>query len=62
LSECDVVVTMGCSTLELNADVEVRDWALDDPHGHPVERVREIRNDIEKRVSALFDEFVGGRD
>lgn len=62
LNQCDVVVTMGCSTLELNADVEVRDWALDDPHGHPVERVREIRNDIEKRVSALFDEFVGGRD
>ena len=58
LNDCDVVVTMGCSTLELDADVEVRDWALDDPHGESVERVREIRDDIERRVSALFDEYV----
>ena len=62
LNACDVVVTMGCSTLELDADVEVRDWALDDPHGQSVERVREIREDIEERVSALFDEFTGERD
>jgi hypothetical protein len=26
LNECDVVATMGYSTLELDADVEVRDW------------------------------------
>ncbi|WP_372910568.1 low molecular weight phosphatase family protein [Salinigranum sp.] len=62
LSECDVVVTMGCSTLELDADVDVRDWALDDPHGQSIERVREIRDDIEERVSALFDEFTGERE
>jgi protein-tyrosine-phosphatase len=62
LNECDVVATMGCSTLELDADVEVRDWALDDPHGQSIERVREIRDDIEGRVSALFDEYVGERD
>jgi protein-tyrosine-phosphatase len=64
LSECDVVVTMGCSTLELDADadVDVRDWALDDPHGQSIERVREIRDDIEERVSALFDEFTGKHD
>jgi len=62
LNECDVVATMGCSTLELDADVEVRDWALDDPHGQSIERVREIRDDIERRVSALFDEYVGERD
>jgi protein-tyrosine-phosphatase len=57
LNECDVVATMGCSTLELDASVEVRDWALDDPHGQSVEKVREIRDEIEQRVSALFDEY-----
>jgi protein-tyrosine-phosphatase len=60
LNACDVVATMGCSTLELDADVTVRDWALDDPDGQPPERVREIRDEIEKRVVALFDEFVDG--
>jgi len=58
LEACDVVVTMGCSTLELDAaTVEVRDWALDDPDGQERERVREIRDDIAGRVADLFDEF-----
>jgi arsenate reductase len=59
LNACDVVATMGCSTLDLDADVDVRDWALDDPDGQSPERVREIRDEIEQRVVALFDEFVG---
>ena len=57
LDACDVVATMGCSTLTLADGVEARDWALDDPHGQEVERVREIRDEIEGRVVALFDEF-----
>ena len=59
LETCDVVATMGCSTLELDADsVEVRDWALEDPDGEDLDAVRAIRDDIETRVSDLFDEFV----
>jgi arsenate reductase len=58
LNECDVVATMGCSTLELDADIEVRDWALDDPHGQDMETVRAIRDEIEQRVTDLFDEYV----
>jgi arsenate reductase len=58
LESCDVVATMGCSTLELDADaVDVRDWALDDPDGQDMARVREIRDEIERRVTDLFDEF-----
>jgi len=56
LEACTVVVTMGCSTLDLDGDVTVRDWALDDPHGRAIEEVREIRDEIERRVSELFDE------
>ncbi|MGQ3412864.1 low molecular weight phosphatase family protein [Natrinema sp. LN54] len=57
---CDTVATMGCSTLdvgEVGADVDLRDWALEDPDGSDLEDVREIRDDIERRVVALFDEF-----
>ena len=57
LHACDVVATMGCSTLELGADdVDVRDWALDDPDGADPETAKRIRDAVEKRVTALFDE------
>lgn len=60
LRSCDTVATMGCSTLEVGevgGDVDIRDWALEDPDGRDLERVREIRDEIERRVVALFDEF-----
>ena len=56
LEACDYVATMGCSTLSLDADTVVRDWALDDPHGRPIDEVRDIRGEVERRVRALFDE------
>ncbi|WP_302928524.1 low molecular weight phosphatase family protein [Natronocalculus amylovorans] len=58
LESCNVVATMGCSTLELDADdVDVRDWALEDPDGKDPERVRAIRSEIETNVRELFDEL-----
>ncbi|APX97991.1 arsenate-mycothiol transferase ArsC [Natronorubrum daqingense] len=59
LAACDVVATMGCSTLELDAErsVEVRDWALDDPHGEEFGTVREIRETVEDQVTALFEDL-----
>ena len=57
LESCRVVAAMGCSTLELDADVDVRDWALPDPDGENLDRVREIRDEIESRVSEVFDEL-----
>ncbi|MFB6161141.1 MAG: low molecular weight phosphatase family protein [Haloferacaceae archaeon] len=60
LESCDHVATMGCSTLELDADasdVDVRDWALDDPDGRDLDRVRDIRDEARDRVSTLFDEI-----
>jgi len=56
LEACDLVVTMGCSTLSLDADVEVRDWALPDPDGEDHDAVREIRDDIRDRVAGVFDD------
>ncbi|QCC50975.1 low molecular weight phosphatase family protein [Halapricum salinum] len=57
LESCDYVATMGCSTLTLDAETDVRDWALDDPDGQDLDAVRAIRDDIEGRVGALFDEI-----
>ncbi len=58
LNACDYVATMGCSTLELDADgPDVRDWALDDPDGQDPDRVRVIRDEIDGRVRDLFDEI-----
>ncbi|ELZ95115.1 ArsC protein [Haloferax mucosum ATCC BAA-1512] len=58
----DIVVTMGCSAegiCPMTWRGDARDWALDDPDGQDLDAVREIRDDIEARVSALFDELVG---
>ncbi|WP_267642242.1 low molecular weight phosphatase family protein [Haloarchaeobius amylolyticus] len=60
LESCDVVATMGCSTLSLNTDVDVRDWDLTDPDGKSPEAVAEIRDEIASRVTALFDELDDG--
>ena len=63
LQSCDYVATMGCSTLDLGEtpSVDVRDWALDDPDGQAPERVRDIRDEVESRVNALFDEIEAER-
>ena len=60
LRSCDVVATMGCSTLDVGTvgdDVDVRDWALADPGEADLDDVRDIRDEVEDRVTALFDEL-----
>ena len=57
LESCRLVATMGCSTLDLDADVDVRDWALPDPDGKDLDRVREIRDETERRVREVFEEL-----
>ncbi|WP_049935328.1 arsenate reductase/protein-tyrosine-phosphatase family protein [Haloplanus natans] len=60
LQSCDYVATMGCSTLDVGdvgEGVDIREWALDDPDGRDPDRVREIRDEIERRVSSLFEEL-----
>ena len=62
LRSCEVVATMGCSTLDMEgaeSAVDVRDWALDDPGEADIEAVRAIRDEVERRVVALFDEVDG---
>ena len=56
----DIVITMGCSVEDVCPATwrgDARDWQLDDPAGKPIEEVRSIRNEIERRTRALFDEL-----
>jgi arsenate reductase len=54
----DVVVTMGCGdTCPVFPGKRYEDWELDDPAGQPVEAVRPIRDEIERRVRALLAEL-----
>ena len=60
LQETEYVITMGCSAQDVCPATwsgENRDWGLDDPDGQNLDDVREIRDEIERRVSALFDEL-----
>ena len=57
-ADADLVVTMGCSAEGICPGpffVPTVDWALEDPKGKSVERVGEIRDDIERRVKELLD-------
>jgi len=50
----DLVVTLGCGEDVCPVvPVEIEDWGLDDPHGQPLEVVREIRDEIRGRVEEL---------
>jgi arsenate reductase (thioredoxin) len=50
----DLLVTMGCGeSCPFIPGVERDDWPIADPKGQPLGRVREIRDEISKRVSAL---------
>lgn len=50
----DVVVTMGCGDVcPVLPGKSYVDWGLDDPAGQPLERVRELRDEIARRVGEL---------
>lgn len=52
----DVVVTMGCGAegvCPAPLFEKVIDWQLEDPKGKPIEKVREIRDQIERNVLEL---------
>ena len=58
VSSVDVVITMGCGdTCPVFPGVRYVDWQLDDPAGKPVDQVRPVRDDIERRVRGLLDEL-----
>jgi arsenate reductase (thioredoxin) len=54
----DVVVTMGCGDeCPYIPGKRYLDWDLPDPKGRPLEEVREVRDEIERRVRELAEEL-----
>jgi protein-tyrosine-phosphatase len=54
----DVVITMGCGdACPVFPGKRYEDWELDDPAGQPLDQVRPIRDEIERRVRALLAEL-----
>ncbi len=60
LEKCNYVLTMGCSATGVcpaTWEGTDREWDLDDPAEAELEKVREIRDEIEDRVSSLLEEI-----
>jgi arsenate reductase len=55
-ADAELLVTMGCGDeCPVVPGLRRDDWPLEDPKGQPVERVREIRDEIRRRVAHLLD-------
>lgn len=54
--EAQLLVTMGCGDqCPYVPGARRDDWPLEDPKGKPIERVRDIRDEIRDRVQALIE-------
>lgn len=59
----DVVVTMGCGdACPIFPGKRYLDWELPDPAGQPLEEVRPIRDEIERRVVQLLEELTATKN
>lgn len=55
-ANASVLITMGCGEeCPVVPGLRRMDWPLEDPKGKPVERVREIRDEVKTRVLALLE-------
>ena len=60
MKKADVLVSMGCGVEEscpLPLRDDMIDWGLEDPYGQSMERYREIRDEIERRVKTLIEKM-----
>lgn len=55
--DSDLIVTMGCNNQGICPGPFLKptiEWHLEDPKGKPIEKVREIRDQIERQVQKLI--------
>jgi protein-tyrosine-phosphatase len=58
--EADMIIVMGCSAQGFCPATflnKVIDWGIEDPKDKPIEKVREIRDEIERKVKKLIEEI-----
>src|SRR5262245_6599972 len=54
--QAQLLVTMGCGDrCPVVPGAKYDDWPIDDPKGRTIDRVREIRDEIRRRVATLLD-------
>lgn len=55
----DRIIAMGCGTDVFPANYlsKVENWETEELYGKPIEKVREIRDEIERRVKRLIAEL-----
>jgi protein-tyrosine-phosphatase len=59
VQDSDVVITMGCGdACPFYPGKRYEDWELEDPAGKDIETVREVRDEIERRVKELLASIV----
>jgi protein-tyrosine-phosphatase len=59
VQEADIVIVIGCDMRGFSPAPllkKVVEWELEDPKGKPIEKIREIRDEIERRVKKLIVE------
>lgn len=57
-SSADVIITINCGdACPIFPGIRYENWDLDDPAGQTVDAVRQIRDEIERRVRQLLDEM-----
>jgi arsenate reductase len=60
LKEADAVISMGCGAQNICPAIfadKFIDWHIEDPQGQLIERYREVRDEIEKRVKKLIEKL-----
>ena len=58
VQDSDVVITVGCGdTCPYFPGKRYEDWVLDDPANQSIEKVREIRDAIKKKVIELLNDI-----
>jgi protein-tyrosine-phosphatase len=59
IDAADKVITMGCGVGNVcpSAIVEAEDWKIEDPKDKPIEKVRKIRDMIQKKVEKLLSDL-----
>ena len=64
VEKADKIITMGCldnascPLFLLEDKSKLEDWKIEDPRGKPIEKVREIRDEIKRRVERLAGEIL----
>jgi protein-tyrosine-phosphatase len=59
LRAADAIITMGCGdACPIYPGKRYEDWEVADPAGQPLEVVRDIRDDIQSRVTTLLRDIL----